>query len=61
MQEHIIIKDDKGEIHIFFTIRELVEYLDGFQMSFLPDNFSYRIKPQATNRITTIRRKKHHV
>ena len=60
MQEHIIIKDDKNKIHIFFTIRELVEYLDGFKMSFLPDNFSYVIKPQAA-KIQSIGKKINHV
>ena len=44
MNEHIIIKDDKGKKYIFHNLKELVEYLDSFKMSFLPDNFSYEIK-----------------
>ena len=42
--EHIIIKDDKGKKHTFYNLKELIEYLDSFKMSFLPDNFSYEIK-----------------
>ena len=44
MNEYIIIKNDKGKKHIFYNLKELVEYLDNFKMSFLPDNFSYKIK-----------------
>jgi hypothetical protein len=44
MNEHIIIKDDKGKKHTFHNLKELVEYLDSFKMSFLPDNFNYEIK-----------------
>jgi hypothetical protein len=44
MQEHIIIKDDKGKKHTFYNLKELIDYLDSFKMSFLPDNFSYEIK-----------------
>jgi hypothetical protein len=44
MNEHIIIKDDKGKKHTFYNLKELIEYLDSFKMSFLPDNFSYEIK-----------------
>jgi len=44
MKEHIIITDDKGVEHIFYNLKELINYLDSFKMSFLPDNFSYEIK-----------------
>jgi hypothetical protein len=44
MKEHIIIKDDKGKKHTFYNLKELIDYLDSFKMSFLPDNFSYEIK-----------------
>jgi hypothetical protein len=44
MKEHIIITDDKGVEHIFHDLKELINYLDSFKMSFLPDNFSYEIK-----------------
>lgn len=57
MQEHIIIKDDKNKTHRFFNIKELVEYLDNFKMSFLPDDFSYEIvKPKPTTADTTIKK-----
>ena len=44
MNENIIIKDDKGKKHTFYNLKELIDYLDSFKMSFLPDNFSYEIK-----------------
>jgi hypothetical protein len=44
MNEHIIIKDDEGKKHTFYNLKELINYLDSFKMSFLPDNFSYKIK-----------------
>jgi hypothetical protein len=57
MNEHIIIKDDKGKKHIFHNLKELVEYLDSFKMSFLPDNFNYEIvKEKPTTADTTIRK-----
>jgi len=57
MNEHIIIKDDKGKKHIFHDLKELVKYLDNFKMSFLPDNFSYEIvKEKPTTADTTIRK-----
>ena len=37
MKEHIIIKDDKGKKHTFYNLKELINYLDSFKMSFLPD------------------------
>ena len=47
MKQCIIITDDKGKKHTFYNFYELVEYIDSFTMSFLPDNFSYEIKQQA--------------
>ena len=44
MKEYITITNDKNKKHTFYSFRELVEYLDSFTMSFLPDNFSYEIK-----------------
>ena len=44
MKEYITITDDKNKKHTFYSFRELVEYLNSFTMSFLPDNFSYEIK-----------------
>ena len=44
MKQCIIIKDNKGKKHTFYNFYELVEYIDSFTMSFLPDNFSYEIK-----------------
>ena len=48
MKQYIIITDDKGKKHTFYHFYELVEYIDSFTMSFLPDNFSYEIKQQAS-------------
>jgi len=31
-------------IKISYNLKELINYLDSFKMSFLPDNFSYEIK-----------------
>ena len=44
MKQYIIITDDKGKKHTFYNFYELVEYIDSFTLSFLPDNFSYEIK-----------------
>ena len=47
MKQCIIITDNKGKKHTFYNFYELVEYIDSFTLSFLPDNFSYEIKQQA--------------
>ena len=47
MKQYIIITDDKGKKHTFYHFYELVEYIDSFTCSFLPDNFSYEIKWQS--------------
>ena len=44
MSEKIIITDDKGVEREFTNFTDLVEFIDSFLMSFLPDNFSYRIE-----------------
>ena len=44
MGEVIIITDDKGVERDFTNFTDLVEFIDSFLMSFLPDNFSYRIE-----------------
>ena len=44
MKQCIIITDNKGKKHTFYNFYELVEYIDSFTLSFLPDNFSYEIK-----------------
>jgi len=44
MNEKIIITDDKGVERDFTNFTDLVEFIDSFLMSFLPDNFSYRIE-----------------
>ena len=49
MQEHIIIKDDKGKKHTFYNLKDLINYLDSFKMSFLPDGFSYKINKKELN------------
>ena len=50
MKEYIIITDYKNKKHTFYGFRELVEYLDSFTMSFLPDDFSYEIKQEVKER-----------
>jgi hypothetical protein len=40
---YVIITDDKGKKRAFYSFHELIEYLDSFKMSFLPDNFKYTI------------------
>ena len=42
--DKIIIKDDQGVERSFTDIRELLDYLDSFQMSFLPDGYEYRVE-----------------
>jgi hypothetical protein len=43
MKQAITIKDDKGNERTFCKLDELIEYLDSFKMSFLPDNFTYKL------------------
>ena len=57
MKQSITIKDDKGRERTFSKLDELVEFLDSFKMSFLPDNFNYEIvKEKPTTADTTIRK-----
>jgi len=42
--DKVIIKDDQGVERSFTNIRELLAYLDSFQMSFLPDGYEYRVE-----------------
>jgi hypothetical protein len=42
--DYIIITDDKGEKHAFYNFNELIEYIDSFKMSFLPDDFTYALE-----------------
>ena len=42
--DKVIIKDDQGVERSFTDIRELLEYLDSFLMSFLPDGYEYRVE-----------------
>ena len=46
MKQYITIKDDKGNEHTFFKLDELIEYLNSFQLSFLPDNFNFKINKE---------------
>tara|TARA_X000001388_G_scaffold26787_1_gene18901 strand:- start:94 stop:432 length:339 start_codon:yes stop_codon:yes gene_type:complete len=41
--DKIIISDDKGQEHQFTKIRDLVAYANSFEMSWLPDNFTWRV------------------
>ena len=45
-ENYVVITDDKGKRHAFYSFHDLIEYLDSFiagKMSFLPDGFSYTI------------------
>jgi hypothetical protein len=44
MNDYIIITDNKKRKKAFYNLDELIKYLDSFKMSFLPDNFSYKLK-----------------
>jgi hypothetical protein len=43
MKQSITIKDNKGKKQTFSNLEKLINYLDSFKMSFLPDGFSYKI------------------
>ncbi len=49
MAEKIIILDDKGEEHQFTKISDLVAYADSGMMSWLPDDFTWRIIASEKN------------
>ena len=42
--DKIIIIDDEGKEVTYTNFQDFVNYADSFLMSFLPDNFSYRIE-----------------
>jgi hypothetical protein len=46
MKQSITIKDDKGKERTFSRLDELVQFLDSFKMSFLPDRFTYKINKE---------------
>ena len=46
MKQSITIKDDKGRERTFFKLDKLIEFLDSFKMSFLPDSFTYKINKE---------------
>jgi len=51
MNENFIrITDDKGVEHTFYNFTSLVEYIDSFTMSFLPDDFTYFIQEENDDR-----------
>ena len=45
--DYIVITDDEGNIKLFHNFKELVEYLDSFTMSFLPDGYSYTVHEEG--------------
>ena len=49
MNDYIIITDDKKKKKIFYDLIELINYLDSFKMSFLPDGFKYKLKKKDNN------------
>ena len=46
MKQSITIKDDKGKERTFSRLDELVQFLDSFKMSFLPDRFTSKINKE---------------
>ena len=42
--DKIIIIDDEGKEVTYTNFQDFVEFANSFLMSFLPDNFSYRIE-----------------
>jgi len=46
MKQSITIKDDKGKERTFSRLDKLVQFLDSFKMSFLPDRFTYKINKE---------------
>ena len=50
--DKVIIKDDQGVERSFTDIRELLAYLDSFQMSFLPDGYEYRVEAPEPEPVT---------
>ena len=46
----IRITDNKGVEHTFYNFTSLVEYIDSFTMSFLPDDFTYFIQEENDDR-----------
>ena len=46
MKQSITIKDNKGKERTFSRLDELVQFLDSFKMSFLPDRFTYKINKE---------------
>ena len=47
IENFIKITDDKGIEHTFYNFTSLVEYIDSFTMSFLPDDFTYLIHEES--------------
>ncbi len=47
IKNFIKITDDKGIEHTFYNFTSLVEYIDSFTMSFLPDDFTYLIHEES--------------
>ena len=47
IKNFIKITDDKGIEHTFYNFTSLVEYIDSFTMSFLPDDFTYSIHEES--------------
>ena len=56
MNDYIIITDDKKKKKIFYDLKELINYLDSFKMSFLPDGFKYKLKKKDNNETKNILR-----
>ena len=49
MSDYITITDDKKKKKTFYDLKELINYLDSFKMSFLPAGFKYKLKKKDNN------------
>ena len=51
----VIIKDEQGRIFEFETFKDLIEYADSFLMSWLPDDFTWKIIDETKEKMNVFR------
>ena len=50
MKEVVEITDDKGQVHVFDTFADLIDYANTCgDMGWLPDAFTWRIREEEDN------------
>ena len=54
-REQLIIKDDQGRIFEFETFKDLIEYADSFLLSWLPDDFTWKIIDETKEKMNVFR------